>query len=135
MLKLYENGQATGENVKTISKLRKWGHSAIEQDFFESIDDLDNCISRNEVTFWVFDAQVDDGNNNNFSFSVQETQMQDPSPTASIGSKRKKSRVAGNKEKDNDVNELKRAMHEVEEALRDGNANNKRRDYCNKKMP
>lgn len=48
-------------------------------------------------------------------------QSQDPSPTASTGSKRKKSKVASNKDKGGDLLEIKGAMEELAAALREGN--------------
>ncbi|XP_045810549.1 uncharacterized protein LOC123904991 [Trifolium pratense] len=55
-----------------------------------------------------------------FDFTVPETQSLDPSPIAS-GSKKKKLKVAKNKESNNEMIEMKESMNMVAEALREGN--------------
>lgn len=110
MVKLYGYNRANGDEGGTGKETRKQGHSTTEQDFIESIDDLDNSISRNEVHLESFDTYFDDG-----------MQSQDLSPPSNDGSKKKKSRVA-NKDKNNEFVELKETMHVVAEALREGNA-------------
>ena len=112
---LYGKDRATGEEAETASEMRKRLNSTTESDIFESIDDLDDRILRNEVTLEDFDAY--NGNDN----VSPEIQSQDPSPTQSTNNKRKKSKVSNNKGKDDDITEIKGAMQEVAAALRGGN--------------
>lgn len=120
MVILYGNDRATGEEAETASEMRKRGPSSTEFEFIDSIDDLDDRIQRNDVILENFDGFSFDGTDN---FSTQNVQSQDPSPTASSGgSKRKKSKVVANKEKCDEILEIKGAMQEVAEALKDGTA-------------
>lgn len=71
MVKLYWNHRATGEEVETAAEMRKQGYSTTEKDFIGSINDLDNRISRNEVSLEDFDT-CDDGNEDSNNFSTQD---------------------------------------------------------------
>ncbi|XP_057447630.1 uncharacterized protein LOC130739377 [Lotus japonicus] len=115
MVTLYGNDRATGEEAETASEMRKRLNSTTESDIFDSIDDIDDGILRNEVRLEDFDAY---NVNNDFS---PEIQSQDPSPTQSTNNKRKKSKVANNKGKNDDMLGIKGAMQEVAAALREGN--------------
>ncbi|KAL8095766.1 hypothetical protein AgCh_036948 [Apium graveolens] len=116
---LYGNDRATGEEAETASEMRKRAHSSAEFEFVDSIDDLDDRIQRNDVILENFDDFSFDGTDN---FSTQSMPPQDPSPTASSGSKRKKSKAVASKEKSDEILEIKGAMQEVAEALKDGTA-------------
>lgn len=111
--------RATGEEAETASEMRKRGHSTAEHNFIEPTDDLDNRMSRNEVTLEDFDAYGDGGSDNMSNFSAHEIQSKYPSLAISSGRQKKKSKVASKKEKDIELHETKGAMHEVAEAIKD----------------
>ena len=111
---LYGPNRADGDESGTFKETRKRGASVIEEDFVETIQDIDDCVAQNEVTLESFDAP-------DYDFTLPETQSYDPSTMAS-GGKRKKLKVAKNKETYNDIIELKESMKVVAEALREGNA-------------
>ncbi|XP_057445452.1 uncharacterized protein LOC130737653 isoform X1 [Lotus japonicus] len=115
MVTLYGSDRATREEAETTSEMRKRVNSTTESDFFDSIDDIDDGILRNEVRLEDFD---DNNVNNDAS---PEIQSQDPSPTQSTNNKRKKSKVANNKGNDDDILEIKGAMQEVAASLREVN--------------
>ena len=111
---LYGPNRADGDESGTFKETRKRGASVTEEDFVETIQDIDDCVARNEVTLERLDAH-------DYDFTLPETQSYDPSTMAS-GGKRKKLKVAKNKETYNDIIELKESMKVVAEALREGNA-------------
>ncbi|KAK2424278.1 putative nuclease HARBI1 [Trifolium repens] len=113
MLRLYGPNRADGDLGGTVKESRKQGSPATDEDFAETIQDIDGHVARNEVNLESFDAP-------RFDFTVPETQSPDPSPIAS-GSKRKKLKVVKNKESNNEMIDMKESMNMVAEALREGN--------------
>nr|ABD32972.2 hypothetical protein MtrDRAFT_AC151598g50v2 [Medicago truncatula] len=113
MLKLHGPNRADGDESETFKETRKRGASITEEDFNETIQDIDGQVAQNEVNLESFVPDYD--------FTVPETQSPDPSPIAS-GGKRKKLKVVKNKEAKNEIIELKESMNVVAEALREGNA-------------
>ena len=123
MVILYGNDQATREDAKTTSKIRKWQHLTIEEDFIDFINDIDNLVSQNEVILENVNPFINIDNDNLSNFSAHERQSQDPSPREFNGNNKKKKKVVEKKESPNELNnEMKEAMYEVAEALREGNA-------------
>ncbi|CAJ2651574.1 unnamed protein product [Trifolium pratense] len=113
MVTLYGPNRADGDESGTLKETRKQSSSVIDEDFVETIHDIDGHVARNEVNLEGFDTP-------HFDFTVPETQSSDPSPIAS-GSKKKKLKVAKNKESNNEMIEMKESMNMVAEALREGN--------------
>ncbi|XP_045791778.1 uncharacterized protein LOC123886506 [Trifolium pratense] len=113
MVTLYGPNRADGDESGTLKETRKQSSSVIDEDFVETIQDIDGHVAQNEVNLEGFDAP-------HFDFTVPETQSSDPSPIAS-GSKKKKLKVAKNKESNNEMIEMKESMNMVAEALREGN--------------
>ncbi|XP_045800963.1 uncharacterized protein LOC123894894 [Trifolium pratense] len=113
MVTLYGPNRADGDESETLKETRKQSSSVIDEDFVETIQDIDGHVAQNEVNLEGFDAP-------RFDFTVPETQSSDPSPIAS-GSKKKKLKVAKNKESNNEMIEMKESMNMVAEAIREGN--------------
>jgi hypothetical protein len=113
MLRLYGPNRADGDFGGTVKESRKQDSSAIDEDFVETIQDIDGHVARNEVNLVSFDAP-------HFDFTIPETQSPDPSPIAS-GSKKKKLKVVKNKESNNEMIDMKESMNMVAEALHEGN--------------
>ncbi|XP_058759913.1 uncharacterized protein LOC131633218 [Vicia villosa] len=110
MLILYGPNRADGEESGTLKETRKQKSSITNEDFAETIQDIDDHVARNEVNLESFDVTSD--------FSVPETQSPDPLS----GSKRKKMKVVKNKDTNNDVTELQESIVLVANALTEGNA-------------
>jgi len=99
MVILYGPNRADGDESGTSKETRKRSSSVIDEDFVETIQDIDGHVTRNEVNLESFDAP-------HFDFTVPETQSPDPSPIAS-GGKKKKLKVVKNKESNNEMIDLK----------------------------
>lgn len=83
MLILYEHGS------EILKEARKQISSITNEDFVESIQEIDARVARNEMTLESFHVTYD--------FSAPETQLSDLSPITN-GGKRKKLRVVKNRQ-------------------------------------
>ncbi|CAK8534483.1 unnamed protein product [Lathyrus sativus] len=110
MVIFYGPNRADGEESRTLKETKKQKLSVTNEDFVETIQDIDDHVVRNEVNLESFDATYD--------FSVPETQSSDPLS----GSKRKKMKVVKNKDTNNDIAELQESFVLVANALTEGNA-------------
>ncbi|XP_058764636.1 uncharacterized protein LOC131638067 [Vicia villosa] len=110
MLILYGPNRADGEKSGTLKEIRKQKSLVTNEDFVETIQDIDDHVVRNEVNLEIFDVTYD--------FSVPETQ----SPYPLSGSKRKKIKVIKNKHTNNDITELQESIVLVVNALTERNA-------------
>jgi hypothetical protein len=113
MLTLYGPSRADGDESETSKETRKQGSSVIDENFVQTIQDIDEHVARNEVNLESFDAP-------HFDFIVPETQSPNPSPIAS-GGKKKKLKVVKNKESNNEMIDMKEPINMVVETLLEGN--------------
>ncbi|OMO72766.1 hypothetical protein CCACVL1_17605 [Corchorus capsularis] len=116
MVILHGNDRATGEHSETASELRrKRSNSGTSDEFRDSIDDIDNLVSQNEVTLENTDAAGDDFIDFMTSPEIRSRATSDV-PSGSVSKKSKKSKD----DKDGDL--IREGLELVANALVAGNA-------------